>query len=485
MRIKAVFFDLGDTLVERNPEVDYDSIRLIFKTCGTLSAQVASAAEPKQDRLSGVQPVNVALYTNLLAIIFDLIFDSDQTERPSLVILRGSRGSGKTTLLGCLAAALADRSPGIHVLGPFDASLCTGDEYAHLIDNAVAALPDAVPRVVILLDNLDALARTPKAAALYAFEQGSLARLVQQQNITIVATSRTPITWRNWEIRSRHVGLVVPYMRKEDITEQALLRGLDPDDAFMLTLGHPQLLQWLFAAPQLSETDIAMRSAAYFLEGLPAATAESATLMSLLPAFDVAVLRLAAPLEGDGVAAGFYSQYLDQVHDLVAVGILSWSADAGNYQFLDSVMRCQLARSFRSQRPDDAYRVHQRVAQDYQSEARRAGVLHLCFVNVIYHLAFAAAVAGAERPGGPALAWVEKNLSAWPEARWTDVMQAWRAGGGDWVVKEELDRLLGADDIARITALLEAGSRTAAGPNGRQVMDAAHGAETHEQESVQ
>lgn len=432
----------------------------------------------------GVQPMNAALYASLFAIIFDLIFDSDRTDRPSLVILRGSRGSGKTTVLGCLAAALADRSPGIHVLGPFDASLCTGDEYVHLIDNAVAALPDAVSRAVILLDNLDALTRAPKAAALYAFEQGSLAKLVQQESFTIVATSRTPITWRDWEIRSQHLDLVVPYMRKEDVTEQVLMCGFDPDDAFTLTLGHPQLLQWLFAAPQSTETEIAMQSAAYFLEGLPAATAEFAALMSLLPTFDVAVLRQVAPLEGDGVAEGFYSQYLDRVHDLIAAGILSWSADAGNYQFLDGVMRCQLARSYRSRRPDDAYRIHQRAAHYYQSGARRAGVLQSFWVSVIYHLTFAAIMAGVERPGGPALAWIENNLPSWAEARWTDVMQAWRTGGGDWVVREDLDRLLGADDIAQITALLEAGSRTATVPNG-QVMDAAHGAETHEQESEQ
>lgn len=431
-----------------------------------------------------LQPMNPAIYVDLLAKIFDLIFDSDRTDHPSLVILRGSRGSGKTTVLRCLADALSDRSPGITVLGPFDANLYTGDEYAHLIGSAGAALSGDVSRVVILLDNLDALARTPKAAALYAFEQETLTRLVQQENITIVATSRAPITWRDWEIRSRHLDLAVPYMCKEDVSEQALMRGLDPDDAFMSTLGHPQLLQWLFTTPQLSETDIAMQSAAYFLEGLPAATAESATLMSLLPTFDVAVLRQAAPLDGDGVAEGFYSQYLDQVHDLVTAGILSWSANAGSYQFLDGVIRCQLARSFRSQRTDDACRIHQRAAQYYQSETKRAGVLHLFFVNVIYHLTFAAAVAGAERPGGPALAWVEKNLPAWAEARWTDVMRAWRTGVGDWVVNEELDRWLSTDDMARITALLEAGSQPAAEPND-YLMNAVPEVETHEQESIQ
>lgn len=34
MRIKAVFFDLGGTLVERKPEADEDSIKLIYEALG-------------------------------------------------------------------------------------------------------------------------------------------------------------------------------------------------------------------------------------------------------------------------------------------------------------------------------------------------------------------------------------------------------------------------------------------------------------------
>jgi hypothetical protein len=222
-------------------------------------------------------------------------------------------------------------------------------------------------------------------------------------------------------------------------------------------LGHPQLLKWLDANPTISESEIAKRAAAYFLDGLPAATAEYATLLSLLPNFDVAVLREVAPLESGDTAEGFYSRYLDRLHDLVAAGIITWSADTGGYQFLDGVVRCHLARSFRFRRPDDAYRIHQRAASHFQAEAARLGVLQMFFVSVMYHLAYAAAVVGATSPGQPAVDWVKTRLSDGGDVRHDAVLETWLTGAGDWVVRDELDRLIGAEDNARITAWLETG----------------------------
>lgn len=426
----------------------------------------------------------LSLYGNLLAIVRGLIFGSNRTDRQSLVTLYGSRGCGKTTVLKYVASTLSDQDSGVVVLGPYNASTSTVVEYIRLLDGAIAAVPTETTKIVILLDNLDVLARSPKAADLYTFEQEILIRLVQREGITVIATSQWPITWRNWETRSRHQTLAIPYLSKAEVREQAIEHRVDPDNAFWLTLGHPQMLCWLFAMPEMSESEIAAMAATYFLEGLPADTAESATLMSLLPTFDVAVLRQAIPIQDKSMAEGFYAQYLDRVHSLLAVGILSWAADTGGYQFLDCIVRCQLARSFRSRRPEDAYRIHNRAAHYYQSEAMRAGVLQSFFVNVTYHLTFAAAVVSTERLSQPTLAWVEENLSRWVDARWKDVVEAWRTAAGDWVVKEELDRLIGTEDTAQITALLETAGHVAAQP-GDHVMDVVNGMKTHEQESVQ
>lgn len=431
-----------------------------------------------------VGQIGTILYRTLFAGVYDAIAGSDQAGRQSLVVFWGSRGSGKTTALRYLAAVLSDQKSGIRVLGPFDAGEGAADEYAQEISRAVSAVSGEVSKIVVLLDNLDALVRTPNAAALYAFEQDVLVKFVQHENITIVATSRIPITWRDWETKSRHQTLAMPYLDREEVGRQALANEINPDDAFRLTLGHPQMLAWLLASPDISGTEIAVRAAAYFLDGLPAATAESATLMSLLPTFDVGVLREVMPLEKSSIAEGFYSQYLDRIHDLVAAGILTWSASTGGYQFLDGVVRYHLARSFQSRRPDDAYRIHIEAAKYYQSEAARAGALQLFFVNVIYHLTCAAAVTGAERPGQPGVDWVHNNLPNWVDARWDDVRAAWRTGAGDWVVKEELDRLIGAEDTARITALLEIGRHALAVP-ADSAIEASHAAETSGQEVEQ
>ena len=431
----------------------------------------------------GVRPMSPVLYGNLLAIVKDLVYGSDRIDRQSLVVLCGSRGSGKTTVLTYLASNLSDQGSEVVVLGPFDARRSTGDEYIHLIDDAVVSVSNDAARIVILLDNLDVLARSLKAADLYTFEQEILIRLVQREDVTTIATSQGPVTWRDWETRSRHQTLAIPYLSKAEVGQQAIEHEIDPDNAFWLTLGHPQILQWLFAMPEMSESEIAAAAAAYFLEGLPVDTAESATLMSLLPIFDVTVLRQAMPLAEDSMAEGFYAQYLDRVHSLIAAGILSWSADTGGYQFLDRVVRCQLARSFRLRRPEDAYRIHIRAARYYQSEAVRAGVLHLFFVTVVYHLTFTAALVDTERPGKLLLTWIEENVSRWVDARWKDVVEAWGTGAGDWVVKEELDRLLGVDDTAQITALLGTDGQTTT-QSGGQVTDIVYSADKIKEEAA-
>jgi len=251
----------------------------------------------------------------------------------------------------------------------------------------------------------------------------------------------------------------------------------------MSTLGHPRLLTWLLADPPLSEAELATRAAPYFLEGLPVATSEYATMISLLPNFDVAVLRAVAPVEGTQVAEGFLSQYLDRLHELLVAGILTWSTQTGAYRFLDAVVRCQLARSFRARRPDDAYRIHQLAASYFQAEARRVGVLQFFIVDVIYHLAYAAALAGAERPGQAALAWVEANREPWAAAPWAQVLEAWQTGAGDPVVKDDLRRLMGPEDTARLTSLLEAGQAATAGPDDISD-DTLHATEKQEQEVV-
>jgi hypothetical protein len=393
----------------------------------------------------------------LLETLQRMATQSDGRGVPTLVNLWASRGGGKTHFLDVLAHGL-NRSPEIFVVGPYDLHEVRQDRIQEDLTGVLTAIPQTSTKIVIMLDNLDAWLTEAAMQSFFDFERNVLLGLIERGNVIIIATSRAPINqWRLYETKHCQIAYAIPYLTQNETMSIADEAGIDPVVAFSRTLGHPRLLEWLKENPDLSEGEIASRAAAYFLVDVARPVAESAALLSLLPIFDVAILRQILPLNGTEIGEGFYTAYLDRIRELVIAGLVSWSADTGGYQFLDGAVRCLLARSFRFRRPEDAYRIHHVAANYFEAEASRAGYSHVFFVSVLYHLAYAACLSNSTQLCERCVTWARERLNSWQIVRLDNVRRAWQTGGGDWTVKMELDALLGPAGITELTTILEAG----------------------------
>ncbi len=119
-------------------------------------------------------------------------------------------------------------------------------------------------------------------------------------------------------------------------------RGWDPERTLALSLGHPQVLAWLEEQPDLPPEEIDRKVAALFLEGLPEKTRQMAEVVSLFPAFDLAVLR--PLLSGEEDTESFYGEYTERLEELMGAGLVAWDGKVGAYRFREGTVRRLLAR---------------------------------------------------------------------------------------------------------------------------------------------
>lgn len=394
--------------------------------------------------------------TGLLQKLKQIATDPDLNGITTLVNLWISRGGGKTRFLDSLVAELLEFSS-VFVAGKWDLRETWHDSLQRALSDSLTTVPETVTKIVIMLDNLDAWLTEAAMQSFFDFERNVLLSLIERGDVLIIATSRAPINqWSLYETKNSQIAYAIPCLTPDETKSIADAARIDPIVAYNRTLGHPQLLEWLKENPDLSEGETASRAAAYFLVDVTQPIAESAALLSLMPIFDVAILRRILPLNGTEIGEGFYTAYLDRIRELVIAGLVSWSADTGGYRFLDGAVRCLLARSFRHRRPEDAYRIHDVAAKYFEAEASRAGYSHIFFVSVLYHLANAAYLSNSTQLYERCVTWARERRTSWYDVRWDDVRHAWRTGGGDWTVKMELDILLGPMASAELTSILEA-----------------------------
>lgn len=383
-----------------------------------------------------------------------------------LLNLWAARGGSKTMLLQQMGERL-DAVEGSSVLGLWD--LETGDavQIQREVLSAVEAAKSA--KKVVLLDNLDALLRGDEGEVFFHFEEETIHRLIEREDVLIIVTSEIELRqWHEYDVRAAQKSYRIPPLTAEEVAPLATKWAIPPEHAFELTMGHPQALEWLRNQPDISEEELAAKSQDYFLDGLSTESRRLALAACLLPSFDVAVLRRVLPPDqadpstefSESESTGMYLDYFDQIRELMGAGLVAWDIESGAYRFTDGAIRRLLARSVRLGQPETFDHIHREAADYYSAEARHAAYLHYSLVNAIYHLAQAHRSEGRPKVARRCDEWVQSNLKRWIGADWAAVIRTWQTGIDDDSLKEEIQALIGLDAFSEITRLLETGARS-------------------------
>ncbi len=385
-------------------------------------------------------------WAHLLQVVWDTVARLPDPETPVVLNFWSSRGGGKTAFLDAVRDGLAP-ARGATLLGRWSASDLTP---ARLIPEILQAIQNfSGAKGIILLDDLDVLLRSGEGAAFFDLERAVVYPLTEREDILLVTTSWIEVAqWRDSDVLYRQRNYRLPALTRREVGTAG---ALSADQVFALTLGHPRVVSWLKEEPGLSEEQLAYRAEDFFLEGLSPAARELTRTASLLPAFDVAVLR-SIMTSKEEEPEGFYTSCLDRVAELKRAGLVSWDGEVGAYRFCDGVVRRLLARSLACRDEAHFHEIHQRAAEYYQKEASRPGFLHYSLVSALYHLAQAEDAADA---GARCLQWVEQSAPHWAGADWNKVLHYWQTGAEDKTVVDEIGTLIGPGTVKQITRLLE------------------------------
>jgi hypothetical protein len=395
-------------------------------------------------------------YQHILAMVEESITRLSTPDGPSILTFWAGPGGGKTTFLNMVRNKYAGDT--LLVSGPWDFRSSPPEALASQVLTSVQEAPAGASKLV-LLDNLDELLHTGDGEPFFAFERQVLCELVRRGDTLIVVTSRAPLVqWRDYEVRISARNLHIHPLSREDVAEWARERQLDPDQAFEISLGHPQVLAWLQEQPNIPPEEIDRRVADLFLNGLSEKTRQLAEVASLFPVFDLAALR---PVLSAEDTESFYSEYVERLEELIRKGLVFWDGEVGAYRFQESTVRRLLARGVLHRDPEQFQHIHQVAAGYYQQEAQRATYLHRSLVSALYHTAQAHFGKG-EEAGKVCIHWIENTLGMWLGAPWEKVLWAWETGAGDEATREELQALLGPAAFERITRLLESAAQAAA-----------------------
>lgn len=362
------------------------------------------------------------------------------------------RGGGKTTFLHTLQAALA-ATPEVSLIGLWDAAVSEVQQVIRDISCAVEASSHA--KKVVLLDNVDYWLRMGGDESFFEFERQLVLPLLERKDVLLITTSQIPVhQWREYDVRIYQENHLIRALNKEEVARLAETWSLDANWLFEQSLGYPQVLCWVQHEPHLSEEELAQRINDYFLSALPPRVPELASIASLLPSFDVAILRDVLPPKGQETPEGLYAVYIDRIRELIVTGLVAWDMRMGAYHFPNSTVRRLLARSYQLLYPREFARIHKSAMAYYQAEARRPGYLHYTLVSALYHMAYFQSIQTVVDVTESCKHWVQDNIPRWTGADWPTVLQAWQSGAGDEAVNAELHVLLGGEGVTEITQML-------------------------------
>ena len=398
------------------------------------------------------------LWVSLIKLCSQSLNGLSDESAPALLNFWTYRGGGKTTFLHHVAKALS--APEVEIIGPWDV---LGSKFEDLMSEILMAVSESSKaKKVVLLDNIDVLLRQAGGKAFFDFERQLILTLLGRNDVLVITTSQIPITqWREYDVRIHQKNHQISALSEQDVEKIAKTFSLDSRSLYKQSLGYPQLLAWLLEESAISEKAWSQRIIDYFLKDLPEDIRELAVVASLLPIFDVAVLRDVLPAQKAGKDESMYADYIDRIRELIGIGLVRWDMHLGAYRFSNSIVRRLLARSFGILNPERFREVHQGAAAYYKAESRRAGYLHYVFVSALYHLAYHLQFTEGDLiVGDRCQKWVENHINQWMGTNWEAVQEAWLDGGGDVMVKQELQVLLGPENYTEITRILEEAKQT-------------------------
>lgn len=391
-----------------------------------------------------------AIITTILTALEELT----TSKNSGLLILWGGRGVGKTLLLDITEESI-EASNSKTAVQRWDLSQHSPDDIRTRISNCINATESNQSQVV-LLDNFDLLLRNdPDGSDFFDIEREVFLPAVEKGSCLFIVTSQIELTqWREDEVRLRQQSCEITSLSRLETNTLIPKLGLDTKKLYDSTFGHPKAIDWLLKEPKMSEEELSIRAFNYFLEGLNPGIQKLAEQVCLMPMFNPFLLRLIAS-QDDSDGSILYLNHLDQIRELIGVGLIFWDISIGAYRFRDNAVRRLLARKVRVREPQ-LFRDVNKIASDYyKAEARSASFLHRHLVSAVYHLANTLIANNDYENDKKYISWVCDNLSHWIGAQWDEVLKMWVNGANNPALSEEMKDLISIESFEKITDCLK------------------------------
>lgn len=382
----------------------------------------------------------IASRINLVNKILDASMKMENQSGPLLLVFWGSRGSGKTTFLEGAKHALSSNT-GIGVAGFWDLSTGKPGNLPGEILKAVGNKKNKYK--AIFFDNMDVLLRDSSGREFFDFESNLILPLIERGDTIIAAASRVELSqWQEYDVRLRQENHQLHPLTLDEIEDLVKGRKVDADTVYHLTLGHPKALEKYLSHPKWDAQEVARFASKYFTEELPGKTRKMAQTASLLPTFNVYLLR---KVHGDTNSDedGLLSHYNEQINELTRRWIIRFDADNGAYRFTDSAVRRLLAVDYAADHQKEFNHIQRIAAEYFQEEAKSATFLPQLIVSAIYHQAQISRGKTPGSRGAHCIKWVESMRNYWNGANWKLVIEKWENMVGNMGLKHELLSLIG------------------------------------------
>jgi hypothetical protein len=389
----------------------------------------------------------------LLNEISKVMSSMDQSTTPLLFVFWGSRGGGKTTFLKEAEKQLASE-PDVGIAGFWTIEEYKEDKFAELpelIRSAVQAQP--ARQKVVILDNVESLFETVTGEDFFDFENKAILPLIERGDTLILAGSQNELNqWQEYDVRFRQCNYHLDSLSLKEVKQMLEGTEFDPRVAYRLTFGQPRMLSVHMKEPQRTDKEISHEATDYFLENLEAEPRQIARIASLLPAFNIYVLRKIRR-DDNSEEEGLLSRYHDHVNELTRRGMVQYDADLGAYRFTDDAVRRLLALDYRfsdAKQYDEAQEI---AAEYFEQEAKGAAFLPCLIVSAVYHQAQTNRKLSQAKRGDLCIRWVRRMRNSWNGANWEEVLSMWESCLNSTELRNELVSSIGEKTFKKITQM--------------------------------
>jgi hypothetical protein len=204
--------------------------------------------------------------------------------------------------------------------------------------------------------------------------------------------------------------------------------------------------------PDWTEKEICSFAMDYFLDGFQLETKQIAQIASLLPAFNMYVLRKARGDDKDE-DEGLLNSYHDHVNELTRKWMVQFDADIGAYRFTDDAVRRLLALAYLISNSESYDKIQMIAARYFEEEAKGAAFLPRLIVSAVYHHAQANRKLSKSKRGELCINWIKRMRKFWNGASWEQVLSMWNSGLNSSELRDELISLIGEKPFKRISKI--------------------------------